>query len=86
MMMMMIIIQKIMMMMITTTTTTTTTAAIILIAFMAQFETAPRTVSNMYSHIAGAQSRANDVHHMGRSSHATWRLPRGTKGQLSYEV
>ena len=44
--------------------------------------TAPRTVSNTYAQVAKAQSCANHVQHVGRSSS----VPRGTKGQPSYYV
>ena len=45
---------------------------------------APRTVSNTYDQAARAQSSANYVQHIERLSRATRRVPRGTKGQLSY--
>ena len=48
------------------------------------FLTAPRTVSNMYTQVAQAQSCANHVQHIERLSRATCYMPRGTKGQLSY--
>ena len=46
--------------------------------------TAPRTVSNTIAQLARAQPCANHVQHIKRPSHATYRVPRGTKGQLSY--
>ena len=58
----------------------------------AQFEifrsllTAPPTVSNMYALVAWAQLCVNHVQHIERLSRATCRVPRGTKGQLSYYV
>ena len=45
--------------------------------------TAPRTVSNTCAPVARAQSCADHVQHMERLSHATCRVPHGTKGQLS---
>ena len=44
-----------------------------------------RTVFNLYSQMALAQSCANHVQHR-RLSCARCRVPRCTKGQLSYEV
>ena len=41
-------------------------------------------VSNTYAQVARAQSRANHVLHVGRSSRAARRVPLGTKAQLSY--
>ena len=52
--------------------------------FFSNLLTAPRTVSNTYAQVAGAQSCANHVQHVERSSHAACRVSRGTKGQLSY--
>ena len=46
--------------------------------------TAPRTVSNTKAQVARAQSCAGHVQHFERLSRATCRVPRGTKGQLSY--
>ena len=46
--------------------------------------TAPRTVSDMYVQVAKAQLCANHVQHIERLSRASCRVPRGTKGQLSY--
>ena len=46
--------------------------------------TSPRTVSNTYAQVARAQSCANHVQHIEHVSRATCRVPRGTKGQLSY--
>ena len=43
--------------------------------------TAPRTVSNTYAQV---ESCANHVQHIEGSSLATCRVPRDTKGQLSY--
>ena len=57
----------------------------------AQFEvfynllTAPRTVSNKNAR-GEARPYANHVQHIGRLSRATCRVPRGTKGQFSYQV
>ena len=48
------------------------------------FFTAPRTVCNTYAQVARAQLSANHVQHIGPSPRATCRVPRGTKGQLSY--
>ena len=45
--------------------------------------TAPRTVSNTIAQLARAQPCANHVQHIKRPSHATYRVPSGTKGQLS---
>ena len=47
--------------------------------------TAPRHVSNMYTQVARAQSRANHVQRICLS-HATCHVPHGTKGQLSCQV
>ena len=52
--------------------------------FFCDLFTAPRTVSNTNAQVAGAQSRANHVQRIERSSRETCRVPRGTKGQLSY--
>ena len=63
---------------------------IIIIIAKAQFEifynllTAPLTVSNTYTQVAQAQLCANHVQHMDCLSPATYRVPHGTKGQLSY--
>ena len=46
--------------------------------------TAPRTVSNMYAHVARVRSCANHVQHIERVSRVTFSVPFGTKGQLSY--
>ena len=46
--------------------------------------TAPRTVSITHALVARAQSCANHVQHIERLSRVTCRVPRGTKGQLSY--
>ena len=43
--------------------------------------TAPRTVSNAYALVARAQSCANHVQHIERSSRATWSVSLGTKGR-----
>ena len=43
-----------------------------------------RTVSSTWAQMAVAQSCANHVQHIGRSSRTC--VPRGTKGQLSYYV
>ena len=48
--------------------------------------TAPQTVPNTYTEVAKAQSYANHVQYIRRSSRAIYRVPYGTKGQLSYEV
>ena len=45
---------------------------------------ATRTVSITYAHVIIAQSRANPVQYIRHISRATCRVPRGTKGQLSY--
>ena len=42
-----------------------------------------QTVSSTYAQVARVQSCANHVRHMKRLSHATWRVPCGTMGQLS---
>ena len=47
--------------------------------------TAPQTVCNTHPQVAPAQSCANHVQHIERLSRTT-RVPRGTKGQLSYKV
>ena len=44
----------------------------------------PWTVSYTYSQVAREQSCACHVQHIERLSRATYRVPRGTKGQLSY--
>ena len=54
--------------------------------FFYNLRTAPRTVSNTYAQVARAQSCANHVQHIARFSRTTCRVPRGTKGQLSYQV
>ena len=48
--------------------------------------TTPRTVSNTNALVARAQSCANHVQHIERLSRAACRVPRDTKGQLSYLV
>ena len=48
--------------------------------------TMPWTVSNMYAQVAHAQQCVNHMQHIRCSSHATHRVPRDTKGQLSYHV
>ena len=77
-----------------TTTTTTITISIsisitIIIALKGAIQDfhnlliAPRTVSNTYGQVAGAQSCANHVQHTERFSRATCSAPLGTQGQLS---
>ena len=39
-----------------------------------------------YALVARAQSCANHLQHIGRLSRETFRVPRGTKGQISYQV
>ena len=65
------------------TTTTTTTANNNRIE-RCNILTAPRTVSNMFTQVAEAQSCANHMQHVSRPLRAIYRVPRGTKGQLSY--
>ena len=75
-----------------TTTTTTMMIIMIIIAlkgtdrdfFLYKVLTLPRTVSNTCAQVARAQKCANHVQHIARSSRATCRVSRGTKGQLSY--
>ena len=89
MMMMMMMIMMIIMIIITIITIITIIIIIVIIALKGangifyNLLTAPRTVSNMYFQTAHAQSCANHVQHIGRSSRATC-VPRGTKGQPSY--
>ena len=45
--------------------------------------TVPQTVSNTYTQVGRAQSCASDVLRIRRSSHGTWPVPCGMKGQLS---
>ena len=56
------------------------------IFFFYNLLTAPRTVSNTYALVALAQLCVNPMQHTERLSPATCRVPRGTKGQLSYYV
>ena len=48
--------------------------------------TAPRTASNTYAQVARAQSSANRAQHIERLSRVTCHVPRGTKGQINYQV
>ena len=50
--------------------------------------TEPRTVSNTYVQVARPKSCATPDHvqHIERLSRATCRMPRGNKGQFSYQV
>ena len=47
---------------------------------------APRTVSNAYAQVALAQSCENHLHRVLITCNMSCYMPRGTKGQLSYEV
>ena len=47
--------------------------------------TASRTVSNTYALVVRAQLYVYHVQHIERLPRATCRVPRGTKGQLSYK-
>ena len=50
--------------------------------FVYNLLSAPRSVSNTSAQVARAQSCANHVPHIGHSSRAACRVPRGTKVQL----
>ena len=90
--MMMIIMMMMIAIMITTTTTTTTTTTM-LIALEGGFRdfydllTAQRTVSNTYAQVARARSCAKSrATHRARITCNSCYMPRGTKGQLTYDV
>ena len=54
--------------------------------YFLQFFTVLRIISNTYAQAAEAQWCENHMQHMERSSPATCRVQRGTKGQLSNYV
>ena len=91
MMMMMMMMMMLMMIMITTATTIALKGVIpfsffLFFFFFYNLLMALRTVSNKYTKVAKAQPRAIHVQHMRSSSRVVYRVPRGTKGQLSYYV
>ena len=81
--------RRMMTMMMMTTTTTIILIIIIIIAlkgairYFYSLPTAPRTLSNTHAQVVLAQSCANHVQHIQHLSCATYRVPLGTKGQLS---
>ena len=46
--------------------------------------TAQQTVSNVFAQVAKVQKCANHMQHIKCLSHATYSVPLGTEGQLSY--